>query len=421
VRPGCCSRERRKTLLARQPFDDMSKTLQGEAPGLVPGVRFTYLMHLGYNATQIGLGNGVFSLTILALNVPSSWIADRFGKRAVLFAASIAKTLSSVCFLCGGWGFSLILAGFIAAGMAAALTSGVDLSYLQDVVNDDSVNRESAEVFRSKLSRYISMQTVASLVAGVLGGVLSAWSFQVLYLADVMVGVTTMILVLSLPKPRGIRKHSKSGGTTKGFLWKPYLDAFSFIIHSSAKFRVAAGVVIMAWTLDAVQTTYTQGLLRGEGLSTTAIPLMFALTTLLAIGGAWFSARLGTRRSEQAGVIAMTWLYATSGALRAVSLASLAGTVIVNTGGIAAGQLGSGLSGVLLNGQLLRHAPQESEALALSTVNTMQTFLMMAVSPLFGLLATDAGFHAVFVVSGIVLAAVAVATTVGSMSPRHVS
>ena len=28
-------------MLARQPFDDMSKTLQGEAPALVPGVRFT--------------------------------------------------------------------------------------------------------------------------------------------------------------------------------------------------------------------------------------------------------------------------------------------------------------------------------------------------------------------------------------------
>ena len=67
---------------------------------------FIYLLHLGYSATLVGLGNAVYFLTLVLLNIPSSWIADHFRKRSVLFIAAIAKTLSSICFLFGGSGLA---------------------------------------------------------------------------------------------------------------------------------------------------------------------------------------------------------------------------------------------------------------------------------------------------------------------------
>lgn len=377
---------------------------------------FIYLIHLGYSATQIGWGTALFSLTVLVLNIPSSWLADRFDKRTILFVSSIAKTIASVFFLLAALGFGLVIAGFIASGIAPALSSGVDLTYLQDVVTAGDCDRE---LLRFKLSRYIAMQTVASLIAGILGGVLAAWSFHIVYLADTVVGIITMLLVWLMPPTCKVRTSQKSRRNNGGSLWQPYLDAGKLLVHGFTGFRTATIVIIVVSTLSAVQTTYTQGLLKCEGLSTTNISLIFAATTLLAVGGAWLTARLKTLRLEQAGVSALTWLYAVSGALRAASLPVPTDTVILNTGGIAAGQLGSGMSGVLFNGQLLRNAPKESESLALSSVNTMQTFLMMAVSPLFGLLATHRGFHAVFTVCGALLAAVAVVSTMRLLPLKH--
>jgi MFS family permease len=375
---------------------------------------FIYLLHLGYSATLIGLGYAAYSATMLAFNVPSSWIADRFSKRAVLFTASIAKTLGSICFLFGGLGFGLIVAGFVMAGIATALPSGVDLAYVQNIVNDGPENCGSSGVLRAKLSRFVSMQGVASLAAGVLGGALAAWSWHVLYLADTIVGIITMVLVWSLPAPRK-SQDSCIQRQAGGFLWKPYCEAARLLIRGPVAFRAVAGVIAVVWALAAVQTTYTQGLLRVEGLSVTVIPLVFAATAVLAVAGSWCTGRLKTRSSKQAGAIALTWLYAVSGALRAVSLPSPAGAVISTAGGIAGGQLASGLSGVLFNEELLRHTPQGSESVALSAVNTMQMLLMMAGFPLFGLLAARIGFHAIFAVCGIALAAVAVILTVKSL------
>lgn len=372
---------------------------------------FIYLLHLGYSATLVGLGNAVYFLTLVLLNIPSSWIADHFRKRSVLFIASIAKTLSSICFLFGGSGFSLIIAGFITAGIATALPSGVDLTYLQDIVNQNSDSQFSDEEFQDKLSRFVTMQSVASLVAGVLGGLLSAWSFYVLYLADVLVGVITMVLVWSLPMPRNDRVYNEPGPAKKSRVWRSYFTALSMLVNGTVVFRKLACVAIVIGTLSAVQNIYSQGLLSSEGLGTTVVPLIFTITTLPAIGGSWFACKFRTQRLQQRGIIALTWLYAASGLFSALNLQSALGTVSLNVGGIAVGQLGRGLSSVLFNGQLLSQAPAESRSLALSIVSTLQTLMMIIVSPLCGFLAAHAGYHAIFLSSSIVFVIMAMSVT----------
>ena len=372
---------------------------------------FIYLLHLGYSATLVGLGNAVYFLTLVLLNIPSSWIADHFRKRSVLFIAAIAKTLSSICFLFGGSGFSLIIAGFITAGIATALPSGVDLTYLQDIVNQNSDSRFSEEMFRDKLSRFVTMQSVASLVAGVLGGLLSVWSFYVLYLADILVVIITMILVWTLPVPRNDKGYNKSSSAKKSSVWRSYFNALSMLVNGTVIFKELACVAIVTGTLSAVQNIYSQGLLSSEGLGTTVVPLIFTITTLPAIGGSWFASKFRTQRLQQKGIIVLTWLYAVSGIFSALNLQSVLSTIYLNVGGIAIGQLGRGLSSVLFNGQLLAHAPSESRSLALSIVSTLQTLMMIIVSPLCGFLATHAGYHAIFLSSSIVFVIMAMSIT----------
>ncbi|MDQ7096477.1 MFS transporter [Desulfosporosinus sp. PR] len=368
---------------------------------------FIYLLHLGYSAALIGLGSAVYSLTLVLFNIPSSWIADRLKKRTVLFVASIAKTLSSLCFLFGGLGFGLILAGFITAGIATALPTGVDLTYLKDIVNQNSASHYSSELFRLKLSRFVTMQSVALLVAGVLGGILSAWSFDVLYLADVLVGVMTMVLVWSLPMPRRDGVCTKSRRAKKLIVWRSYFEALSVLVNGTVVFRRLAAVAIGVGVLSAALNTYSQGLLSSEGLRTAVIPLIFAITTLPAVAGSWFAGMFRTQGSQKKGIMVLTWLYALSGIVCALNLPSASGTIFLSAGGIAVGQLGRGLSSVLFNEQLLGHAPEKSRSLALSMVSTIQTLMMIVVSPLCGFLATQAGFHLIFMISAIVFAIMA--------------
>jgi MFS family permease len=77
----------------------------------------------GLDLFQVGLLMGVYSLTIVLLEVPTGGLADAIGRKRVAVVAYSCITLSGIVILCA-FSFPLFLGGFILNGIGRALCSG---------------------------------------------------------------------------------------------------------------------------------------------------------------------------------------------------------------------------------------------------------------------------------------------------------
>ena len=77
----------------------------------------------GFNLFEIGMLMGVYSLTVVLLEVPTGGLADAIGRKRVTIVAYGCMMLYSLIFLFA-FSFPVILAAFIVSGIARALSSG---------------------------------------------------------------------------------------------------------------------------------------------------------------------------------------------------------------------------------------------------------------------------------------------------------
>jgi len=77
----------------------------------------------GLDLFQVGLLMGIYSLTIVLLEVPTGGLADAIGRKRVAVIAYSCITVAGVVILFA-FSFPVILAGFILTGIGRALSSG---------------------------------------------------------------------------------------------------------------------------------------------------------------------------------------------------------------------------------------------------------------------------------------------------------
>jgi MFS family permease len=92
----------------------------------------------GLNLWQIGLLMGIYSLTIVLLEVPTGGLADAIGRKRVAVFAYGCKLFASIIFLFA-FSFPVMLAAFFMSGVARALTSGaLDAWFVDELEAIDS-------------------------------------------------------------------------------------------------------------------------------------------------------------------------------------------------------------------------------------------------------------------------------------------
>ena len=117
------------------------------APILVP-----FFAHYGQDMQQIFLLESFYALIILLMEIPSGYLADRYGRVAVLRAGGLFWSLSWLSLI---WvqGFSGLMAFNVLAGLGTSLLSGADLALLYDTERElqldkpDRANRAVRNLF----------------------------------------------------------------------------------------------------------------------------------------------------------------------------------------------------------------------------------------------------------------------------------
>ena len=96
------------------------------APVLVP-----FFAHYGQDIQEIFLLESLYALTILLMEVPSGYLADRFGRVVVLRVGGVLWAAAWLLLLAVE-GFSGLAVFNVLAGLGSSLLSGADLALLYD-------------------------------------------------------------------------------------------------------------------------------------------------------------------------------------------------------------------------------------------------------------------------------------------------
>lgn len=157
-----------------------------------------FINEIGFTAPSVGLMAGVYAITVPMLEIPSGLLADRWSRKGVLIAATVA--------LVGAVGVGAV-ANSVGVYMVSALCLGVFIAMHSGTVDSiiyDTLFEEGADtaVF-DRLLGWLGMLSSVTLVgSSLLGGCLaSVWSPRLAYVATLPFVIGSLVCLAFVREP----------------------------------------------------------------------------------------------------------------------------------------------------------------------------------------------------------------------------
>lgn len=173
------------------------------------------MLEAGITPWELSLLFALWSAIALAAELPSGVLADRIGRRRVLYGAALMKCAAFASWLV--WGsFWVYLAGFALWGIASALTSGARQAYLYDALRAQGRGFEFSRIY----ARGESLHEAGAVVAFLTGGFAAEYGYPVALLAGVAAAAGAAACVAALPResPQSGRVDETAAATLSGAL-----------------------------------------------------------------------------------------------------------------------------------------------------------------------------------------------------------
>ncbi|OGH91289.1 MAG: hypothetical protein A2534_00040 [Candidatus Magasanikbacteria bacterium RIFOXYD2_FULL_39_9] len=142
----------------------------------------------------------VYSATVILSEVPSSYLADRFGRKRTIIMAAFFGLLHWVFFLTAN-SFFLFAIGIVFYALAESCMSGTDEAFVYDT--NKELNNQSQSL--QKLSRYFSSERFFKIFSAFLGAIIAKdlldWQFNSIIMVDMVASVVAIIFAFTLLEP----------------------------------------------------------------------------------------------------------------------------------------------------------------------------------------------------------------------------
>jgi hypothetical protein len=154
-------------------------------------------------ATLLAVGD----LTITALEIPTGWLADRFGHRISLITGSLAQVAGMLCCWLGE-GVTGLLSALLLVALGDAFRSGAD----QALLYRSCVALDREPDFQKIESRSRSVQLVALVGLTLAGGaIVATWGFANGWLAEAAVCAFGLAIACAMMEPPACTSETLSG------------------------------------------------------------------------------------------------------------------------------------------------------------------------------------------------------------------
>lgn len=301
-----------------------------------------FMQARGLSLAQIGLIMGLYSVTIVLLELPTGGLADAVGRKPVALLAHTINLISGVLifFAFSFWSF---LAGMVLMGVSRALNSGT-----LDAWFVDSLQEADPEVDLQPALAQAGTVTLLALGLGTLLGGLLPTLFQGLpagnaalvspFSTTLIASVVLRLIVLPLilfTVHETDKPSPTAAGWTAGFTAVPQVvrEAVSLSLRNAILLALMGAALVGGFTLSAVETFWQPSfalLIDANSAQSWLFGLIMAISFIAGMAGNLLSISLSKRLRRRHGIVA---LFARSVQSVALLIMALAVGIIPAAGG----------------------------------------------------------------------------------------
>ncbi len=345
----------------------------------------------------------IYAVATVALEIPSGFLADRFGRKRLLLFGGLFDVLEFLALPFAG-GFFLFGVSALAAAIGSACSSGAWNALLYDSLRADG--REGD--FEKVLGRDKAVNFTAYLIAGVSGALLAqAFGYAFNYWLSAASMAAGLVFTCLLREPPKSGAPDKTGGSLgqiarlSARFFRKYPDVFRFAVFSS----------IIAACVNYVDE-FWQNYLNGIAFPLALFGAVFAADIMFRAPGALIAFKLLGRMGHRA-VMWLASLLAAAGILWAAFCQSAWGIA----GFVAAGFAVEIIEPVTA-GYIHRRADPGARATIESTAAMLLRVLSIGLGLAFGYLSDQLSIFAGFRLLGLAAAAACVLFARFALSKR---
>jgi MFS family permease len=347
----------------------------------------------GLDMHQIMVLQAIYSVSIIALEIPSGYFADVIGRRRTLIIGVIMGAIGMGLYSIS-YGFMGFLIAELVLGFGQSFISGADSALLYDSLLD---NKKDKDYIKYE-GRMVSVGNVAEAAAGIAGGLLALISLRTNYYVQTGVALLAVPAAIMLMEPG---KHKRLGV----FNFRTILDvvADSLFINKELRTNIFLSAIIGSATLT--MAWFAQPYFEFVELPLSLFGIMWTLLNL-TVG---FAAMLAYRVERKLGA----------------NLTVLLLAIMIPAGYLALGHFSSiwalsilfffyivrGVATPVLKDYIHRLTTSEVRATVLSVRNFIIRICFVAVGPAMGYMTDQTSLQTaltfggiVFLVSGLLLA-----------------
>ncbi|MBA4600859.1 MFS transporter [Thermoactinomyces mirandus] len=343
-----------------------------------------YLIDKGYSMLEVGLLQSLVNLAMFVCEIPGGMFADRYGRKNSLI---IGRTLIILHFLgmIFSTNFTMFAITFILLGIGVTFISGSEEALLYD-----SAKHAKEEALYSRYAgRYMAIITLVLSLAMVIGGLISKFTWNWVFVASILFQLAAMLVSFFL-KEISFEENSQ----------KPH--RLLFIIKDSIrllKVNVHVRSLVIGISLYigmfSIYYLFAQQLFKEIGYSTYIISVIFAVVSLLSALVSDKAHLLEKRYLPQgvmltsvllSGIIFLTVFFESK-------ILSLTAFVLLNLIYFVF----SPISNSLVNFEI----PSQQRATLLSTISFLSSAVMFVLAPIMGYTSELFGTHKFISLAGI--------------------
>lgn len=356
---------------------------------LVMPIVVLFYQENGLSMSQIFVLKSIYSIAMVATELPSGYLADVWGCRRTLLLGAILGTIGIIIYSFSSGFVSFIFAEII-LGIGFSFVSGADSAMLYDSLKAE--NREDEYIKHE--GRITSAGNFAEALAGVAGGLLATISLRTPYFFQIFIAATAIPAAYFLKEPQHAldRTHLKMKEILQ-IVKQTYLqpEMRSAILISSF---TGAATLTYAW--------FVQPYFQEAGVPVSVFGILWTLLNLSAGVFSMFSYRI-EQRLGQRNTLLLIVIFISLGFILTSLEVSIAGVAI-----LFGFYMVRGIATPVLKDYINQYTDSKVRATILSIRNFEIRIIFAAVGPALGYLTDTFSLQTALAVTGVAYFAAAI-------------
>ncbi|MBU1201267.1 MAG: MFS transporter [Nanoarchaeota archaeon] len=230
-----------------------------------------YFLELGFSLGQIAILQSFMAITLFIFEIPSGYIADKFGRKNSLIVSVILQVVSLII-LYSATSFFMLIVAHIVLGLAISFLSGADSAFLYDTL----LVLKQEHNYKKIEGRASFYGEIAVITSALLGSLIIAFGIKYTILISLIGHVLLLFVAFSFKEPL---KHEP---IEKVPLKKEFVNLFS-IMKRSLHNKKLLGIFIYSFVVLGISSTiflFYQPYFKATNLPLYLYGVVFAIFSL---------------------------------------------------------------------------------------------------------------------------------------------